>query len=72
MWLLGASCGHGWWWDVQLTETMEKFEKGFEDLDIQSAVMENAIQSSTGMSTPEDQVNMLLQKVPRAPSWRQK
>ena len=42
---------------------MDKFEKQFEDLDVRSAYMEGAMDSTTSMSTPEDQVSSLMNQV---------
>ncbi|XP_033107061.1 charged multivesicular body protein 1b-like isoform X2 [Anneissia japonica] len=42
---------------------MEKFEKQFEDLDVQSASMEDTMSSSTTMSTPQTDVDNLMQQV---------
>lgn len=47
----------------QITKTMDEFEKNFEELDIQSAVQENAIQQSTGMMMPEEEVDGLMKQV---------
>ncbi len=47
----------------QITKTMDQFEKNFEELDIQSSVMENSIQQSTGQVMPEDQVDGLMKQV---------
>jgi charged multivesicular body protein 1 len=42
---------------------MEKFESQFEDLDVQSSYMENAMGSTTATSTPQDEVDLLMAKV---------
>jgi len=42
---------------------MDQFEKNFEELDIQSSVMENAIQQSNGQIMPEDKVDDLMRQV---------
>jgi charged multivesicular body protein 1 len=42
---------------------MDNFEKQFDELDIQSAVMEKSVRSATSMSTPEDEVESLMQQV---------
>jgi charged multivesicular body protein 1 len=42
---------------------MEKFESQFEDLDVQSSYMENAMGSTSAISTPQDQVDLLMQKI---------
>jgi charged multivesicular body protein 1 len=42
---------------------MEKFESQFEDLDVQSSYMENAMGSTSAISTPQEQVDLLMQKI---------
>lgn len=42
---------------------MNTFEKQFEDLDVQSGVMEDAMNKQAALSTPPDQVNTLLQQI---------
>lgn len=42
---------------------MEKFEKIFEDLDVRSEYMSNAIDSTTATATPADQVDELITQV---------
>jgi len=42
---------------------MEKFETQFEDLDVQSSYMENAMGSTTATSTPQEEVDVLMQKI---------
>jgi len=42
---------------------MEKFEKQFEDLDVQTQTMENAMSSTTTMTTPADEVDTLIAQV---------
>lgn len=50
--------------DVDLiSNAMDKFEKQFEDLDVRSGYMENAIAGATSLSTPEDQVDNLVKMV---------
>ena len=48
---------------VQMSELMEKFEKQFEDLDVQTATMDDAMKSTTTATTPESQVDLLMQQV---------
>lgn len=48
---------------VQMTALMEKFESQFEDLDVQVQVMDGAMSSTSVMSTPEGEVNGLMQEV---------
>jgi charged multivesicular body protein 1 len=42
---------------------MNQFEKQFEDLDVNTAVMDDAMNKQAALSTPPDQVNELLQKI---------
>uniref|UniRef100_A0A7S0HT47 Charged multivesicular body protein 1a n=1 Tax=Hanusia phi TaxID=3032 RepID=A0A7S0HT47_9CRYP len=42
---------------------MDKFEKVFEDADVMSAQVTGAMQSSTSMSTPQSEIEELLQQV---------
>lgn len=45
----------------QIASTMDQFEKQFEDMDVRSAYMEDAINTSTSMTTPPEQVDDLIQ-----------
>jgi len=47
----------------EIANTMTVFEKQFEDLDVQAMYVDNAIGSSTSLSTPADQVNQLVMAV---------
>jgi charged multivesicular body protein 1 len=47
----------------KITKVMDKFEKQFEDLDVRSAYMEGAISGATAASTPEEDVDSLIQMV---------
>lgn len=47
----------------QMMKLMDKFEKQFEDLDVQSKVMEGAMSSTTTASMPEGQIDSLLDQV---------
>ena len=47
----------------QVSMVMDKFEQQFEDLDVQTQTMENAMASSTVMTTPSDQVESLIEQV---------
>ena len=42
---------------------MDKFEQQFEDLDVQTSVMENAMGTATTTSTPASQVDDLIRQV---------
>lgn len=41
---------------------MDKFESQFTDLDVQTAYMEDAMGSTTAISTPQDQIDQLLRQ----------
>lgn len=47
----------------KISQVMDKFEKQFEDLDVQSKTMENAMSSTTSASMPEAQVDNLMQQI---------
>jgi charged multivesicular body protein 1 len=42
---------------------MNTFEKQFENLDVQTAVMDEAMNKQAALSTPPDQVTNLLQQI---------
>lgn len=45
---------------------MDKFEKQFEDLDVQATYVEGAMNQSTTLSTPQDEVDSLISQVAEA------
>lgn len=47
----------------KISETMDQFEKHFEDMDVRAAYMEGAMSNGTSMTTPADQVEDLIQMV---------
>ncbi|GLJ13468.1 hypothetical protein SUGI_0212960 [Cryptomeria japonica] len=47
----------------KMSETMDQFESQFVNMEVQSQFIENAMAGSTSLSTPEDQVNTLMQQV---------
>jgi len=47
----------------KMSETMDQFEAQFVNMEVQSQFVENAMAGSTSLSTPEDQVNTLMQQV---------
>eukprot|EP01111_Echinosteliopsis_oligospora_P004175 TRINITY_DN1663_c0_g1_i1.p1 TRINITY_DN1663_c0_g1~~TRINITY_DN1663_c0_g1_i1.p1 ORF type:complete len:197 (+),score=77.15 TRINITY_DN1663_c0_g1_i1:58-648(+) len=47
----------------KITKVMDQFEKQFEDLDVQSEYVENAMSQTTTLSTPADQVDLLISQV---------
>jgi charged multivesicular body protein 1 len=42
---------------------MDKFESQFADLDVQTSYMEDTISSTTAVSTPQDQIDSLMQQM---------
>eukprot|EP01084_Bolivina_argentea_P289784 497670_1 len=48
---------------VRISKTMDNFEKQFEDMDVRAGYMENAMSNTTAMSTPQEQVDELIQMV---------
>ncbi|RKO95690.1 hypothetical protein CXG81DRAFT_13475 [Caulochytrium protostelioides] len=47
----------------QMSMIMDKFEHQFEDLDVQTEYMENAMGQTTAQTTPQDQVDDLMRQV---------
>lgn len=47
----------------KVATTMDQFERQFENLDVQSEFVENAMSAQMNLSTPEGDVNNLLQQV---------
>ncbi|CAM6029978.1 unnamed protein product [Sphagnum balticum] len=47
----------------KMSETMDQFEQQFVNMEVQSEFVENAMVGSTSLSTPEDEVNSLMQQV---------
>merc|ERR1711978_556796 len=47
----------------KISEVMDKFESQFEDLDVRTSVMEDAMGSATTTTTPESQVEALMKQV---------
>jgi charged multivesicular body protein 1 len=41
---------------------MDKFETQFADMDVQTSYMEDAMSSTTAVSTPQDQIDLLLRQ----------
>lgn len=41
---------------------MDKFETQFTDLDVQTSYMEDAMSSTTAVSTPQDQIDQLMRQ----------
>jgi charged multivesicular body protein 1 len=50
----------------KIAATMENFEKAFEDMDVKSGYMEGAIDATTSMTTPPEQVDALLEQIAAA------
>jgi charged multivesicular body protein 1 len=42
---------------------MDKFESQFEDLDVQTSYMESTVSNTTATTTPQEQVDELIQMV---------
>ncbi|KAI9297893.1 vacuolar assembly protein DID2 [Neoconidiobolus thromboides FSU 785] len=47
----------------KISAVMEKFESQFEDLDVQTATMEASMGGATALTTPQDDVEALIQQV---------
>lgn len=47
----------------KISGIMDSFEKQFEDLDVQSSYMENTMSSTTTVSTPQNEVDHLMQQI---------
>eukprot|EP00887_Chlorella_sp_A99_P003876 scaffold11.g3876.t1 len=47
----------------KVAQTMDQFEKQFENLDVQSEFVAGAMDSQAVLSTPEEDVNLLMQQV---------
>lgn len=47
----------------KISNVMDKFEKQFEDLDVQSSYMENTMSSTVTVSIPQNDVDSLMQQV---------
>lgn len=48
---------------AQIAKVMDGFERSFEDVDVRSEYIEQAINSSTSAAMPEEEVESLLQQV---------
>ena len=47
----------------KITQVMDKFEQSFDAIDVRSAYVEGAMNSSTATTMPEEQVDSLLSQV---------
>ncbi|KAL5636704.1 hypothetical protein ACGC1H_000613 [Rhizoctonia solani] len=47
----------------RISLVMEKFESQFADLDVQTSYMEDTMQSTTAVSTPQDQIDSLMSQM---------
>ena len=47
----------------KMSETMDQFEKQFVNMEVQAEFMESSMAGSTSLSTPEGEVNSLMQQV---------
>ncbi|TEB30083.1 vacuolar assembly protein DID2 [Coprinellus micaceus] len=46
----------------RISMVMDKFESQFTDLDVQTGYMEDAMSATTAISTPQDQIDLLLKQ----------
>lgn len=46
----------------KISLVMDKFETQFSDLDVQTSYMEDAMSSTTAVSTPQDQIDHLMRQ----------
>jgi len=46
----------------RISQVMDKFETQFSDLDVQTSYMEDAMSSTTAVSTPQDQIDQLMRQ----------
>ncbi|KAJ7904756.1 Snf7 family [Mycena olivaceomarginata] len=46
----------------RISMVMDKFETQFADLDVQTSYMEDAMSSTTAVSTPQDQIDLLIRQ----------
>ena len=46
----------------KISSLMDNFEKQFEDLDVQTSVMEGAMSQSTATNIPQDSVDVLMRQ----------
>ena len=42
---------------------MDRFEQQFENLDVQASVMSDSMQSTTTVTTPQEQVDFLMKEI---------
>lgn len=47
----------------RISQVMDQFERQFEDMDVQSEFMENAMGQTTALTTPASEVDSLIQQV---------
>lgn len=48
---------------AQISLVMDKFESQFADLDVQTSYMESTMSDTTALTTPQDQVDSLINQV---------
>lgn len=46
---------------------MDKFEAQFENVDVQTSIMEGAMSDSTAVNAPQDQIDNLINQVSSSP-----
>lgn len=54
----------------KISSLMDKFEQQFEDLDVHSNVMENAMSQTTTTAVPQNEVEGLMQQVADEAGYR--
>lgn len=47
----------------QIAQLMDRFEQQFENLDVQTQVMDDTMSASTTLTSPQNQVDALMQEV---------
>lgn len=47
----------------KVEQVMQKFERQFEDIDVRTSTLENSMSAATTLSTPQDQVESLMQQI---------
>lgn len=53
----------------KISGLMDKFEKQFEDLDVQSSYMENTMSQTTTTAVPQNDVDQLMHAVADEAGW---
>lgn len=53
----------------RISMVMDKFESQFADLDVQTSYMEDTMQSTTAVNTPQDQIDELMKQAAEEVGW---